>query len=424
MSQPGLELRGLKHAYGRSPVLRGVDLDVHRGRVHALLGPNGAGKSTLISCLSGVLRPQAGSIRLGAVDLAGRSPAAVRHLGVSVIYQSFSLVDGLSVADNIFLGDELRRGPFVSRRRQAIAAAALFEELGAPVNPGRPVGSLSVGEQQMVEIAKAVHGQVKFLVLDEPTAALGKSETDALLALVRRLTDAGVGVVYISHHLDEVMQIGDDVTVLRDGVVVDSGQVSGYTATRLLSAIAPSAPAATSSSVVDVGAERLRVDSLEVDGVGPISFSVGIGEVVALFGLLGSGRTEVLEAVAGARRRTGTVTLGGEAVAPGSVASCVRRGICFVPADRRHGIFEALSAQQNLLAPHHRSLARWGLRQIGRERQCFDTVAGQLALEPPDPSKPAWASPVATRRSCSSAGGSSPLARRCCCSTSRRKAST
>ncbi|HEX7290079.1 MAG TPA: sugar ABC transporter ATP-binding protein [Conexibacter sp.] len=394
-----LVAQGLAKAFGAEQALAGVDLEVADGEIHALLGPNGSGKSTLIGCLSGRLAPDAGSITIGERTVRRFSPRAAAAAGTAVIYQHFSLVPPLSVVDNIFLGSERTGlGGALDRSSELAEADELLTRLGARVDPRAPVSSLSVGQQQLVEIAKAMRHRPRLLVLDEPTAALGEAEARILGRQLRGLRDEGLAILYVTHLLSEVFEIADRVTVLRDGRTVLNATIGTLSPREVIGAIAPRHGAAAVDPRAG-GAQRaehaervLELDGFVAPGVGPIDLSVDAGEAVAVFGLLGSGRSELLEGLYGIRGRTGgRVTLAGDAFAPRSAAASLARGLALVPADRgRQGVFASMSALDNVLVPHFRRLGWPWWRRRGRERNCFADTARFLRLKPADPRAPAW----------------------------------
>jgi ribose transport system ATP-binding protein len=388
--------RGLTKAFGAELALDGVDLEVADGEIHALLGPNGSGKSTLIGCLGGRLAPDRGTMAIGERTVRRFSPRAAAAAGTAVIYQHFSLVPPLSVADNIFLGSERTgRGGVLDRSEQLREAGELLSRLGARVNPRAPVASLSVGERQLVEIAKAMRHEPKLLVLDEPTAALGEAEARTLGCLLRTLRDSGLAILYVTHLLSEVFEIADRVTVLRDGRTVLHAAIGELSPRQVIAAIAPrrgGAAADRRSGGGDAGERVLELAGFTAPGVGPIDLSVGAGEVVAVFGLLGSGRSELLEGLYGIHARTeGRVTLAGAGYVPASAATSLRRGLALVPADRgRQGVFASMSALDNMLMPHFHRLGRPWWRRRRREQAAFADTARMLRLKPAAPRARAW----------------------------------
>ncbi len=387
-----LVAQSLTKAFGAERALDGVDLEVAEGEIHALLGPNGSGKSTLIGCLSGRLAPDRGAMTIGGRTVRRFTPRSAAAAGTAVIYQHFSLIPPLSVADNIFLGSERTgRGGVLNRSEQLREAGELLSRLGARVDPRAPVASLSVGQQQLVEIAKAMRHRPRLLVLDEPTAALGEAEARILGRRLRGLRDSGLAILYVTHLLSEVFEIADRVTVLRDGRTVLSATLGELSPREVIGAIAPRRGAAAADRRPvrrGEGAERvLELAGFAAPGVGPIDLSVHAGEVVAVFGLLGSGRSELLEGLYGIRGRTeGRVTLAGAGYVPASAVASQQRGLALVPADRgRQGVFSSMSALDNMLLPHFGRLGRPWWRRRRREQACFADTARFLRLKPANP---------------------------------------
>lgn len=382
----GLAVRDLTKSYGGVTVLSGVDFSVSDGEIHALLGANGAGKSTLIKCVSGAVTPDRGEIDIGGRVDRSHSPRSAREAGVAVIYQDFSVAGSLNVVDNIFLGQELRRGPFVLRGAQRRLAKEWVARLGSDLDLEAGVSILSGASLQLVEVIKALVSEPKVLILDEPTAALTDNEAKTLADQCRRLRDTGLAIVYVTHRLSEVFDLADRVTVLRGGEVVLSSAVADTSPAELVDTIAGrTVDTSAASGVDDLGAPLLEVEDLVSAGIGPISCSVKAGEVVGLYGLLGSGRTELLETIVGAQRRiTGEVRVGGRSVHFARPAEGLRGGVGLVPSDRlRKGAFLTLAGSDNVLLPSYRPLAAAGVfRRVGPEAQRFDTVTGQLELQP------------------------------------------
>ncbi|CAM5364795.1 sugar ABC transporter ATP-binding protein [Streptomyces purpurascens] len=395
MTITNLRIRGLTKSFGGVRALDGVDLTVPAGQVHALLGHNGAGKSTLIKCLGGAFPPDAGTIEVGGTTHTRLSPRESIAAGVAIIFQTLSVVDALTVAENIFLGQEWTRYGRIDRRAQEDVAAGLLERVAARCSPRDRVGDLPMGQRQLVEIAKALSRSASVLVLDEPTAALSGAETDALAERVEDLRTQGLAIVYVTHLLAEVERLADAVTVLRDGRVAHQGTVAGQTRAELVAAIAgrPTEEVRRPKPRRTSTAPRLVVKALRGPGFGPVDVTVGEGERVALFGLIGSGRTRVLETLYGRRRATaGTIRVGDRTVAPARPADALAAGIALVPADRRaQGLFPSLSAQDNTLLPSVRPLARHGVRALRTERRVFEALATEVGLRPARPGLPAGA---------------------------------
>jgi ribose transport system ATP-binding protein len=333
-----LRARAVRKAFGATQALAGVDFELRRGEVHAILGPNGAGKSTLVKILAGAYRPDAGTLALEDAELERLTPATARAAGIETMHQNTALVPQLSVAENVVLGRHAARSGVVDwravRARAAAALAAIDLELPLHV----PVGELPIGDRRAVELARALGRNCRVLILDEPTATLGARETARLIELVRRTAASGVGVVYVSHHLDEVLEVADRATVLRDGrlVAVRELRATGVTARDLARDmvgrdVATAAPAPGGRGEVALRLAELRVPR-RIHGV---SLSVHRGEVVGLFGAVGAGQSEVARLVAGqARPRAGAVELDGEAVRLRGPRDALRRGVALVPEDR------------------------------------------------------------------------------------------
>ncbi|MDQ6526112.1 sugar ABC transporter ATP-binding protein [Nocardioides sp. LHD-245] len=391
---PGLRIEDLHKSYDANRVLKGIDIVFGFGEVHALLGANGAGKSTLLGCLSGAVHPDRATITIGEERYEGFTPRRAFDAGIAIIYQHFQLIGPLSVADNIFLGRELRRpGGAVDRRRQEREASAVLGELGLDLDPRAPVEGLSVGAQQMVEIARAVRLEPRVLILDEPTAALGAHEVEALLALVRRLAARGIAVVYVTHLLGEVLEVADRATVLRDGLVHWTRPRAELDLADLVEGISPDAAIERGRDRTTVGDEVvLRLADVASGFTGPVDLEVRSGEVVGLFGLLGSGRTDLLESIAGVRPlRTGALELDHAPARLGSPRAAQRAGVALVPSDRKaQALFGSMSALENMLMPHLGRLAgRRTVRSRRREDRVFSRMVDTVDLVPPVAAQPA-----------------------------------
>ncbi|MFD9937720.1 sugar ABC transporter ATP-binding protein [Streptomyces massasporeus] len=393
MTTTNLRISGLTKSFGGVRALDGVDLTVPAGQVHALLGHNGAGKSTLIKCLGGAHPPDAGTIEVGGTSYTRLTPRESIASGVAVIFQTLSVVDALTVAENIFLGQEWTRHGRVDRRAQEEVAAGLLERVAAKCSPRDRVGDLPMGQRQLVEIAKALSRSASVLVLDEPTAALSGAETDALARRVEDLRTQGLAIVYVTHLLGEVERLADAVTVLRDGRVAHHATVAGQTRRELVEAIAGRPAQAVVKSPRPPAPPGLVAEDLRGPGFGPVGLSVAEGERVGLFGLIGSGRTRILETLYGRRRATvGTIRVGDRTVTPARPADALAAGIALVPADRRaQGLFPSMSAQDNALLPSVRPLSRLGVRALRSERRVFGALATAVGLRPALPRLPAGA---------------------------------
>ena len=335
--------------------------------MHGLVGENGAGKSTLIKCLAGLYRPDAGSIRVGgtAVRLDGPQAAAAR--GLSFVHQELSLVPFFDAAENAFLG---RRHPtrlgLVDRAAMRRALGAALAGIAPDLPLDRPVKHLTIGERQIVEIGRALLGDPRLIVMDEPTAALGAEEAARLHAIVHRLAASGAAVLYVSHRLADVLALCDAITVLRDGATVFTGPAAALDHDRLV-ALMSGGGAVAAPAVRAIPADESRPPALAIEALGlrpgraPVDLTVRPGEIVGLYGLVGSGRSRLLKTVWGARRAaSGRVTVAGRALPPYSIRAALAAGLAYVPEDRRtEGLVLTLSVAGNLSLPHLRAVRVW-----------------------------------------------------------------
>jgi ribose transport system ATP-binding protein len=321
--------------------LRAVDFDLRAGEVHALMGENGAGKSTLMKCLSGVYQPDGGRILIDGAEVRLGSPKAAQDLGIGIIHQELALMKDLNVAQNIWIGREprLRFGRLDERRLNA-DAAAIFHAMSVSMDPAAPVAGLSIARQQMVEIAKALSYRSRILIMDEPTAALNDAEIAELFTIIRRLRAEGVGIVYISHKMDEIKRIADRVTVMRDGAFVGTVEAAETPISRIIAMMVGRELTDETVSVPDLSGAEV---ALEVRGIRrgrelrDISFDVKRGEILGFAGLMGAGRTEVARAIFGADPRDGgEILVHGRAVDIRSPEDAVRAGIGYLSEDRKH----------------------------------------------------------------------------------------
>jgi ABC-type sugar transport system ATPase subunit len=380
-------VRGLTKRYGATLALDDVTLDIPGGRIHALLGHNGAGKSTLIACLGGGVAPTSGTIEIGGVAHDSLTPRTSIAAGVAVIYQHLSLLENMTVAENLFIGQELTAAGLIRRGAQRRLAREALDAVGATgIDPDVKVATLPIGQRQLVEIAKVVRRDARLIVFDEPTAALSRAEAARLGELVRDLAGRGIAILYVTHLLGEVLALADAATVMRNGRAVWSAEGAAISRESLVAAISDGhgatndrpAPPRTGETPV------LEVRGLTAPGLRPVDLAVAPGEIVACYGLVGSGRTRFLSTIFGRIPRSGgTLAVDGVPRETGSPAQGLRAGIALVPADRaREGLFAALPAQDNTVIDAMRRLGSWGLRSLKAERAVFDRVADALALRP------------------------------------------
>jgi ribose transport system ATP-binding protein len=365
--------------------LADVDLTLHAGEVLALLGENGAGKSTLIKILAGAHRPDTGSIAIAGHPALIRTPQDARRAGIGVIYQELNLVGGQSPVENLFLGQEATL--ILRRRDERDRALQLFARLGAPLPLDVPCRRLSVAQQQIVEIAKALVSQSRIMVLDEPSAALTPQETARLFGVVRELKARGIGVIYISHRLDEIFAIADRVMVLRDGRHVATRPRGDLTRVELIEMmVGRKLEQEFPPRQARIGAPRLVADNLcRGARVRNVSFTVHQGEILALTGLVGSGRSETARLLFGADRPdAGTITLDGRPLRLRSPRDAIRARICLLGEDRKaHGLVLGRSVLENFALPNLGRWSRFGWLLRGRERAAFARHAERLRIRTP-----------------------------------------
>jgi ribose transport system ATP-binding protein len=376
------------------PALRDVSFDLIAGEVHALMGENGAGKSTLMKIASGVYSDYEGALRLGGEPVYFSGVREAEAAGIAIIHQELNLVPELSVAANVFLGREpLLAGLVVDHRRCANDARALLGRLGIDLDPSARVGTLRVGEQQLVEIAKALSKSARILVMDEPTSALSAVECERLFKIIGQLSAAGVAIVYISHRLDEVMQLAHRVTVLRDGRHVLTQPVAATTQERLIAAMvgretlgmAPGLRRPGDRVVLSV--RDLRLDQPTRHGrrrmIDGVMFDLHAGEILGIGGLLGAGRTEILETIFGASagRRSGEIKVDGRSVAIASPREACRLGLALVTEDRKAtGLHLRASIRDNVALPSLGRIARFGVRLTAAEAKVATHAVKELAV--------------------------------------------
>jgi ABC-type sugar transport system ATPase subunit len=396
---PGIALRmtGISKHFGPVQALRNVSLAVRAGTVHALVGENGAGKSTLMKILAGVYLPDAGTIEIRGRRQSFTSPAQALAAGISMIYQELDLAEHLTVAENIFLGAEPRgRLPFtVSHKRMTAQAGELARRFQFDLNPSARVEDLATGDCQIVEILKALRRRASILVMDEPTSSLSEREAKRLFDVVRRLRDEGLSIIYISHRLEEIIDLADEVSILRDGQLVHSAplaqlgipKIVHHMVGRELTDFFP-------RRTVRVGEVLVQVKNLScAAGVHDVSFEIRRGEIVGLAGLVGAGRTEVAGAIFGAHKRTaGRVLLEGRALDITSPADAIASGIALLTEDRkRTGLCLELPCSWNITLPNLEQIGFKPFIRPAREGRIAQEVGSRIAIKWSAPQGPAAA---------------------------------
>jgi erythritol transport system ATP-binding protein len=366
-----------------------VTFDVHAGKVNVLVGENGAGKSTLMKVLAGVEQPTGGQVLVDGRPVELTSVGVAAANGVGIIFQELNLCPNLSVLDNLFLAQELTRGGTIDRKAERARARELLARLGQDIDPDETVANLRVGQQQVVEIAKALTHDVRVLIMDEPTSALSNAEVDGLFKVIDDLRSQGVAVVYISHKLDELLRIGDRVTVLRDGRIVATEDAREIDVDWIIEQMVGRSPASLFTRTEhELGEVLLRAQDVTLPRLGGgflldhVSFEVRAGEILGFYGLMGAGRTELMEVIAGARPEAdGEIWLAGERLATDNVSDRIAAGVVLVPEDRKSdALVPTLSVAHNMvLASLKRYLARFWLSRA-KERSAVADMIRDLSI--------------------------------------------
>jgi ribose transport system ATP-binding protein len=390
-SEPLLRLRGVTKRFTGVLALDGVDFDLRPGELHVLFGENGAGKSTLINVIAGIFAPDSGEFRYNGQDIHNLTPHRARAIGISPVFQEFSLVPSLTVEDNLFLGREMSGGGVLNAGRMRRAARKLIDELGFSLDTNKRVDDLSRAHQQMTEIAKALLGDVKLLILDEPTASLTERETGRLFELIAKLKSEGVGIIYVSHRMREIRALADRITVLRDGRLVKTlnadsvadGELVELMTGRKIDVLFPKITHNPGAIAVDV--QELALEGGAVAGA---NFYARAGEITGIAGLVGCGKSELVRAVYGLETiASGTIRLRGEPYEQPRPRDSLRRGVAYFPANRvAEGLALTLPIRENvsMSALDLTPFAHFGVLNIAAERSAVQPIMDQLKLRPPD----------------------------------------
>lgn len=385
ITSPLLQMEGIGKSFPGVLALQGVDLFLDKGQVLALVGENGAGKSTLIKTLGGVYLPDTGSIMIEGSDRQIHSPASAQHAGISIIYQEFNLVPDLTVRENIFLGREKRKGIFIDAAAEHKRCLELFDMLGINIDPEARCSELTVAQQQSVEIAKALDVDAKIIVMDEPTAALTTQEVDHLYKIINDLRSSGVGVIYISHRLEEIFEIADRVMVLRDGKHVDTCDVKDVTREKLIERmVGRTLESEFPTRSFQPGKERLSVKGLNRGkSVQDVSFKVHAGEVLGFAGLVGAGRTETMRIIFGADKPdSGKIFLDEKPVEISSPRDAIGNRICLLTEDRKgQGLVLIHSVRENFGLPNLNKFKRGPFLDHSKEKNEFETYVKSLKIK-------------------------------------------
>lgn len=383
---PILRLENILKVFPGVVALDHVDFDLYPGEVHALVGENGAGKSTLIKIIAGVYQPNGGTINVDGEPVQFEKPGDALAQGIKVVYQELDLVPALSVAENVFLGEYPHsRFGTVDWRQLRADTREVLNRLGLDIDPGIRVNKLRVAEQQLVEIARALSSDAKVIIMDEPTSALSPGEAASLFEIIERLREQGVGLIYVSHKLEEIFEIADRVTVLRDGERVatkpvqetEHGQLITWMVGRKLQDFFP-------KTASKIGGPLLEVRNVNNDRLHDINFTISQGEVVGVFGLIGAGTHAIGHALFGGEEHSGDVILDGQLVTPGSPVDAIKKGMALLTEDRKEdGVVPLLSVKGNITLPALGRLTRFGWIKRRAEQQVAASYVEDLAIKTP-----------------------------------------
>lgn len=377
--------------------LEDVSFHVRKGKVNVLIGENGAGKSTLMKILAGVERPTHGRILLDGHEIQLHSPLDANRLGIGIIYQELNLCANLSVVDNIFLARETTQNGLIAHKSQRERVCKLIDRLEQKIDPDELLGNLRIGEQQIVEIAKALAQDVRILIMDEPTSALSAAEVEVLFRIIRELQSHGVSIIYISHKLEELLQIGDYITILRDGRKVAEEETRNVNVSWLIEKMVGRNPAALfTRRERELGDVLLKVDNMTLPRAGGgyllnhVSFELREGEILGFYGLMGAGRSDLVDCLAGARPlATGNIQLKGKPVLASTISERIEAGFVLVPEDRqRHGLVQTLSVMDNMLLASLKKYLRGIFLARKREKSATDQQIKELSVRVANPLQP------------------------------------
>ena len=382
-----LRIEGLSKYYPGVKAIDNLTMEFKEGEVHALLGENGAGKSTLIKCIAGAIEPEAG----GCIEINGErfeklTPQQAKDKGIQVIYQEFNLVPQMSCAENVFLNEHTSKGIVVNDKERSQNAKKIFDDLGVDIDPNRAVGSYTPAYMQIVEIAKAVSKDVKILIMDEPTAPLTVNEVELLFRIVRKLKEQGVTIIYISHRIEELFEIGDRVSIMRDGQYVKTLNIKETNRKELVDLmVGRELTESYPRRRVEIGEEVLRVENLTGNGVEDINFSLHKGEILGFGGLVGAGRTELMNVIYGADKLTGgQIYLNGQPVDIKDTTTALEKGIGMIPEDRkRTGAFLRFSIRWNSTISALKRVSKFGIINTKKEREISDYYINRLRIRTP-----------------------------------------
>jgi erythritol transport system ATP-binding protein len=392
-----LTAKNITKVFPGTVALEDVSFSVRKGKVNVLIGENGAGKSTLMKILAGVERPTSGKILLDGREIHLHSPLDANRLGIGIIYQELNLCANLSVVDNIFLARETTQSGLIAHKSQKQRAQELINRLEQKIDPDQLLGDLRLGEQQIVEIAKALAQDVRILIMDEPTSALSAAEVEILFRIIRELKSRGVAIIYISHKLEELLQIGDYITILRDGHKVAEEEAKNINVPWLIEKMVGRNPAALfTRKERQLGDVLLKVENMTLPRVGGgylldhVSFELREGEVLGFYGLMGAGRSDLVDCLAGARpQATGNIWLDGKSVEVTTISDRIESGFVLVPEDRqRYGLVQTLSVMDNMLLASLKRYIKGIFLVHKQEKAATDQQIKELSVRVANPLQP------------------------------------
>lgn len=380
-----IEMTAISKSFGTNKVLEKIDLVLHSGQVHALMGENGAGKSTLMNILTGLFPASSGTIVIDGVEKQFSNPQEAEAFGISFIHQEMNTWPDMTVLDNLFLGREIK-GAFglLDQKAMKEKAKRAFDRLGISIPLDLPIGSLSVGQQQMIEIAKSLLSEVSLLVMDEPTAALTDRETESLFQMIASLKKEGVGIVYISHRMEEIFRVTDLITVMRDGIVVDTKPTAETNPAELVKKmVGRDIDDYYPAKAAELGELVFEVENLSGECFKDISFQVRRGEILGFSGLMGAGRTEVMRAIFGLDKRTaGRIRLNGQDIQVTNPVQAIRAGIGFLTEDRKEeGLILDFSIKDNMTLPSHKDFSKNGFFDDKTSRDFVQKMIDRLRIK-------------------------------------------
>ncbi|MDT0683838.1 sugar ABC transporter ATP-binding protein [Roseicyclus sp. F158] len=391
-----LSIRGGVKVYPGTVALKGVDFDLRMGAVNVLVGENGAGKSTLMKVIAGVERLTEGRIEMDGAPVTFASKDEAERAGIGIVFQELNLFPDLTITENIFIGRERTHMGHIDRAAQSRIARELMERLEQQIDVDQPLGNLRIGQQQIVEIAKALNEDARILILDEPTSALSQTEVDVLFRVIGELRRQGVGIVYISHRLEELIRIGDYITVLRDGEITGAQPMDGVDIPWIVTAMIGETSKDFPPRAQTIGEDVFRAEDVtlprEAGGlaVDHVSLSVKAGEIVGIYGLMGAGRSEFLECILGLHPHAGgEMWLDGEPIGPPDVSSRIDRGVALIPEDRkRDGLVQIMAIRENMTLSSLRRFTRYLHLSLSREAETARDFVKRLGIKIASPEHP------------------------------------